>query len=269
MSEAYIPPQGIAINQQQGSAEFGPTAEDIAGYQMLLDELDKPENAGRKSSEIVGYDVRNFAELCSDQIDRGSVGTFINRNAGEVGLDARAEMRFSQVRYIAGALGLNVGERIVHLDSYTAGSDISMPCDEDLPPLPTLKNQAGQFLDQEGKPYSKVRLDALYSAHFIVQNLDFFSQSFDATKGELGEFETMFLRVVREAEAGSLEVADKVGFQIGAASMVRQMARVMGYVVGDYAKGTDGILTAPVTGRRQGFADYGTTHFMRAVGVPR
>lgn len=259
MAEAQ---SGIHINQTNGAAEFGPTPEDIQGYQSLLGILDDPANAGRTGKEVVGFSPRINAETTSDLIDRNRLGSFINQDFDQNGLDASTHMRLSQQRFIAGALGLRVGEQKINSRYKTAGSDVLLPRAVDLPPLPTQKNRMGKYVDARGMGMSRERLDGLYAAHFIASNAGHFSKKFDPEKnGERGAFEELFERVVEQAEAGSLEVRDKVGFVRGAASLARQAATLMGYNVGEYTANSAGVLIAPVTGVRPGFTE-ANAHFM-------
>jgi hypothetical protein len=236
-------PNSYSPNPGQDPTAFGPQQEDIDGYKELL-------NA---SPDDLGFNPRVNAELTSGRIDIGSLGTFTNPDVGTAGLDQYSSLRLAQQRYIAAALGLRVGDTVVSANSHTASAAVGLPEASNLPPRPA-RLADGSFVAADARPVSVVEADAIYAGHFIAANRQHFSQP--------TAFEDLFRRVVEQAEDGKLEVKDRVGDTRGACSMVRQVARILGYEVGDFNKTADGGYVMPVSGIRPGF-DSKFSHFKK------
>lgn len=200
----------------------------------------------------LGFRPRTLAELTSTQIDRGFLGTFTNRDVGTVGLDLQPKLRLAQQRYIAGALGLQVGATEIQASSHTANAAVSLPDLGNLPPLPT-RRANGRFISAEGPPLPNVQVDAIYAGRFIAARTSFFSQA--------GIFEKLFGDVVEQAERGNIETKNSAD-PAGSGAMLRQVARVLGYEigVGNFHKTTAGTYAMPVHGIKPGF-DNKNTHF--------
>ncbi len=98
---------------------------------------------------------------------------------------------------------------------------VSLPDARTLPPRPQQRLADGTFVAADGRRMSQIEVDAIYAGHFIADNRQHFSKP--------GAFEELFRRVVDRAEDGQLEVKDRAGDSKGAQSMVRQVARVLGY----------------------------------------
>ncbi len=244
MAETPTPPP-FAVQAPNGHVEFGPTQEDTANYIEILEKI--------KSGELpkLNFSPRVNAELASTQIDRGSLGIFVNSDVGENGLDDQSRLKFGQQRYIAGVLGLRIGENKINPNAHIASAEVTLPLVDRLPELPE-RTPKGKFVRNDGTEISQIQADAIYAAHFIANNREYFNFA--------GAFEGHFRRVVEQAEAGSLEVEDKLGDPKGAMSFVRQTAHVLGYKVKPFIRNTEGKYVAQVDGIEQGFeAEH--THF--------
>lgn len=223
------------------SAErFGPADEDVVAYKSLLQEL--------RAGNSIEFNPRTNAELTSLRIDRRNdeelpLGTFTNSDVDTVGLDKDTQYKIAQQRYIAGILGLKVGPLDLRTSSHTVGSGVDIPDTTDIPTI--TKDAAGAFVDEKGEVMSQVRVDAIYSAHFIITNRDRFEQP--------KAFEELFRRVSDQAASGKIEVKDKVGDVKGAMSLVRQTARALGYEVGDFHRTSSDTFEMDTKGRISGF----------------
>ena len=248
-SDTKMPPQKPA------EAEFGPHPEDAQSYAELLDVIvafdeSLPEWIKSEEKDIlsiegiqkpIGFNPRTNAELTSEMLDKKKdLGSFISRD----GLNQSDIFKLAQQRYIAGVFGFKVGPLTVNYDFGTANSEIERPRTPNLPQKP--KRTTDGFVDTDGKAISTVRADAIYSSHFIANNPDIFD--------EPKAFEGMFKRVIEEAEGGEIEVKDIAGDLEGVLSTVRQIARVLGYKVGDYQKNDEGNFSLPIDGTRAGFS---------------
>jgi hypothetical protein len=102
----------------------------------------------------------------------------------------------------------------------------------------------------------QVQVDAIYSAHFIASHPETFKQP-DA-------FRKIFERIREGALAGNVSInldtfADD---KRGARSFIRQVARLMGYEVGDFVNDdSSNIARMAVGGARKGFDSQGSSFF--------
>jgi hypothetical protein len=251
--------QGTYIAPAPTLQEFGPTQEDINLYATMLDRIEAgDESFTGKPGNF--FNPRVNAELTFSRIDAGlgnntggGIGVIVNSDVMENGLDERSRYKLAQQRFIAGALGLKVGETRLTQD-LIASVDVSLPDKDSLPTLPS-RSDDGKFYDEEGTEISTTKADAIYAAYFLVANKETFSQP--------NAFEDFCRKVVEQAEAGRIEVRDKVDDPKGAMALVRQTARVLGYEVGQYQQGDEaGTFVMTVPDIRKGF-DGKNTHFKR------
>ncbi len=236
MSEAKrnLPTDALVASS---SLEFGPGQAEVEIYKHLLDSLDQ--------DEPLRFNPRVNAELTSDLIDRKRGGIFTNYDVATAGLDSRAAMKLAQQRYICGVLGLTVGPLEIEPRYHTAGFSIDLPNEASLPPKPERSTEGG-FKDSEGHRISDIQGDAIYAGYFIAHNKDHFDKP--------SAFEDMFRRIVEQAEHGRIEVADLAGDIKGVVSTVRQIARILGYQVGDFVKDqATGKFFCAVSSTRKGF----------------
>lgn len=231
------------------SSPLGPTSEDVASYADLL--------AAVNTGESVGYSPRTSAELTFGLIDKATLGSFINSDAETNGLDTRSARRIGQQRYIAGVLGLKVYPTVIDGHGGTASFTATIPEDYEVPPVPP-QDSNKKFTGPDGQPLRPVQRDMVFSSRFLAANRAIFSQP--------QVFEELAYNVTQQAEGGMLTVGSHPSDPIGAMSLQRQIARVLGYEVDVYTKQANGTYTMPVSGIRKGFDDR-FTHFKDKNGL--
>lgn len=218
---------------------LGPTHADIAGYSELINAL--------QSNEPIGFSPRVIAENTFLRLDDGTCGTFID--AAGLKEDKESARKLVQQRYIAGVLGLKVSPTRVDTHAGTAVFTTEIPELDEAPPIPAM-DAKGRYLDQSGAPLRPVPRDMLFAARFLAQNRETFMKKNAFTK--------LAHRVVEQAESGSIIVHDKVGNPQGAMSLVRQVARVLGYQVDVFTKTDEGTFIMKVDGLQKGFESNNT-----------
>ena len=155
----------IDTEPQRNTPEgFGPTSEDITLYRELLAKLDNGEG--------LGFNPRFNAESVSKRIDdaiageTGTLGLFTDSEEEQTEtLGEVSALKLAQQRYVAGALGFRVGP--TYFRKGIVGASIEYPDTSKLPERPR-KGVDDVFRQPDGKPMSQVRVDAIYSAHFIA-----------------------------------------------------------------------------------------------------
>lgn len=229
---------------------FGPTPEDLDSYQTLLNRIRD------HGADSLVWNPRANAEQVSQRIDQRAGGVFLSEctYSSEADVPETTRLKLGQQRYVAAALGLRVGPTVFHFDSQTARFDIALPDAADIPPRPT-RNATGEFLDAKGTQIGSVQVDAIHAAHWLSTHPKHFSKP--------GAFEELFRAVVAQAEKGEFTFqAQKGQVPKDYMSLTRQIARVLGYEVGKFSKGTQpDTFTMPIQGKQSGF-DSQYTHFL-------
>ena len=205
--------------RDQDPTMFGPTGDDIFTYTEMLREIEA-------NPESQDYNVRFNAECTALSIDRGQISMGVNVDVRLNGLDDKSEKKHAQQRYIAAALGLDLDSAVVEPDNWLVASNIRLPSLDNLPELPAQVN--GEFVDAEGNRLSRPKADAIFAGRFIAK----YSEHFSGDQA----FERTFQRVVAHCETGRIEIEKGTNTEDtrGRMSLTRQIARVLGYRVGDY-----------------------------------
>ena len=224
---------------------FGPKLEDIAEYKELLGELERGEKPG--------FEPMFNAESVSEGLDQGTLVLPVSK--GEQNgkyLKERHRLGFAQQRYVAGALGFNVGPTYFG-DDGTVSAKVDYPDVAKLPERPILQAD-GSFLGKDGAPLSMLRADAIHTAHFIAGHPDKFR--------EPGAFQKVFEKIRDSAVSGSVSINPKTfpDDPEGAQAFIRQSARLMGFEVGEFQV-VDDNAELTIKGTRKGFDSNKTSFF--------
>jgi hypothetical protein len=223
---------------------FGPSPEDIALYRDLLEKLDNDE----KLPFSPMYNAESVSKRLDDAIqgEKGTLGAFTDSEEQRTKtLEETSALKVAQQRYVAAALGFNVGPN--YFTSGTVSASVEYPDIATLPDKPQ-RGDDGVFRKADGTPVSQVQVDAIYSGHFIAAHPETFKQP--------AAFRKIFERIREGALGGSVSInldtfADD---KRGARSFIRQAARLMGYEVGDFVKDSDGSMARmAVSGTKKGF----------------
>jgi hypothetical protein len=225
---------------------FGPTPEDRTAYKELLGEL---ERGGKP-----GFEPMFNAESVSEGLDQGMLSLPITKGEQHgKHLEERHRLGFAQQRYMAGALGFEVGPDHFSDDGIVSAR-VDYPDVAKLPERPALQED-GSFLDKDGSRLSALKADAINAARFIASHPDRFQKP--------GAFQKVFEKIRNDAAAGTVSINPKTfpdDFE-GAQAFIRQSTRLMGFEVGDFqvVDGNNAELT--VEGTRKGFDSSKTSFF--------
>jgi hypothetical protein len=143
---------------------FGPSPEDVVLYRDLLEKLDN----GEKLPFSPMYNAESVSKRLDDAIqgEKGTIGMFTDSEEEQTKtLGETSALKVAQQRYVAAALGFNVGPN--YFTSGTVSATIEYPHVTTLPDKPQ-RGDDGVFRKADGTAVSQVQVDAIYSGHFLL-----------------------------------------------------------------------------------------------------
>jgi len=215
-----------------------------------------PKFDPRLTAEEVPLMIDELNPRGNATIDMRQIYTSGTGETWQNGPDETAKAKLNESTYVAGMLGFKIGDSFEVTDAFKmAGFKVHFPKKQELPALSTVDNE----------PREDLR-DALYAAHYLADNEDFFRRAnpkpvdigvINAATGQRGEkyydhltgeevargtegaMTQYFRRIVQQAEGPDhiiriVKAQQTTEKQRCELSFARQVARVLGYGVRDF-----------------------------------